>query len=167
LGIDALELTEARRLFEGEAAALAATTIRNEELDEIESILAGCVKENATHQQGRLADRQFHIAIARATRNSAVTAVIENLWDMRYKSPLCAYTLERARRADVLLIVAEHQRILAALRKHDPEAARIAMRDHSAQVIEGLLAATESETVEGAPSNAVKQRHEYRRHLAI
>lgn len=167
LDIGAFELTEARRLFEGEAAALAATTITDEELDEMETIIAEMVNENARNQQGEMADRRFHVAIARATRNTAITAVIENLWDMRYKSPLCVYMLERARRVGVQPMIGEHRKILAALRKHDPKAARKAMRDHLAQVIDGLLAATETDALEGVRTKAVKKRHEYIRRLAV
>jgi GntR family transcriptional repressor for pyruvate dehydrogenase complex len=167
LDIGAFELTEARRLFEGEAAALAATTITDEELEEMEAIIAEMVDENARRQKGEIADRRFHVAIARATRNTAITAVVENLWDMRQKSPLCSYMLERARRVGVQPRIGEHRRILAALRKHDPKGARKAMREHLARVIEGLLAATETDAIEGARTKAVKKRHEYTRRLAV
>jgi GntR family transcriptional regulator, hexuronate regulon transcriptional repressor len=166
-GIGAFELTEARRLFEGEAAALAATTITDEQLQELEAIITEMVDENARKQKGEIADRRFHMAIARATRNSAITTVIENLWDMRYKSPLCAYMLDRARRVGVQPRIGEHRKILAALRKHDSKGARNAMRSHLARVIDGLLAATESDAIEGARTKAVKSRHEYSRRLAI
>jgi GntR family hexuronate regulon transcriptional repressor len=167
LDIGAFELTEARRLFEGEAAALAATTITDEQLAEIESILDEMVKENERKQKGEMADRRFHVAIARATRNSAITAVIENLWDIRYKSPLCAHMLERARRVGVQPRISEHRRILAALRKRDPKAARSAMRDHLGRVIEGLLAATETDALDSARKKAVTKRHEYTRRLSV
>jgi GntR family hexuronate regulon transcriptional repressor len=167
LDIGAFELTEARRLFEGEAAALAATTITDEELGEMEAILEDMINENELKQHGEIADRRFHVAIARATRNTAITTVVENLWDMRYKSPLCVYMLERARRVGVQPRIGEHRDILAALRKHDPKAARKAMRDHLAQVIDGLLAATETDAIEGARTKAVKKRHEYIRRLAV
>jgi len=167
LDIGAFELTEARRLFEGESAALAATTITDEQLQELEAIIAEMVDENARKQKGEIADRRFHVAIARATRNTAITTVIENLWDMRYKSPLCAYMLERARRVGVQPRISEHRKILAALRKHDSKGARKAMRDHLARVIDGLLAATESDAIEGARTKAVRNRHEYSRRLAI
>ena len=79
LDIGAFELTEARRLFEGEAAALAATTITDEQLVEIEAIIADMVKENNRKQTGEMADRRFHVAIARATilrrKQRAVVAV--------------------------------------------------------------------------------------------
>jgi GntR family transcriptional regulator, hexuronate regulon transcriptional repressor len=167
LDIGAFELTEARRLFEGEAAALAATIITDEQLQELEAIIAEMVDENARRQKGEIADRRFHVAIARATRNTAITTVVENLWDMRYKSPLCAYMLERARQVGVQPRISEHRKILAALRKHDSKGARKAMRDHLARVIDGLLAATESDAIEGARTKAVRNRHEYSRRLAI
>jgi GntR family hexuronate regulon transcriptional repressor len=167
LDIGAFELTEARRLFEGEAAALAATIITDEQLQELEAIIAEMVDENARKQKGEIADRRFHVAIARATRNTAITTVVENLWDMRYKSPLCAYMLERARQVGVQPRISEHRKVLAALRKHDSKGARKAMRDHLARVIDGLLAATESDAIEGARTKAVRNRHEYSRRLAI
>jgi GntR family hexuronate regulon transcriptional repressor len=167
LDIGAFELTEARRLFEGEAAALAATTISEERLDELERIVAEMVDENARRQQDWTADRRFHVAIARATRNTAIATVIENLLDMRHKSPLCVYMLERARRVGVQPRVSEHRRILDALRKHDPKAARSAMRDHLARVIEDLLAATEPDALEGAAAKPNRRRQHYSRRLAI
>jgi GntR family transcriptional repressor for pyruvate dehydrogenase complex len=167
LDIGAFELTEARRLFEGEAAALAATTITDEQLQELEAIIAEMVDENARRQKGEIADRRFHVTIARATRNTAIATVIENLWDMRYKSPLCAYMLERARQVGVQPRIGEHRKILAALRKHDSKGARKAMRDHLARVIDGLLVATETDAIEGARTKAVRNRHEYLRRLTI
>lgn len=167
LDIGAFELTEARRLFEGEAAALAATTITAEQLAELETIIADMIKENNRKQTGEMADRRFHVAIARATRNTAITTVIENLWDIRYKSPLCRHMLERARSVGVQPRISEHRRIFAALKKHDPKAARAAMRDHLARVIDGLLVATESEAVDTARKKAVSKRHEYTRRLSV
>ena len=167
LDVGAFELTEARRLFEGEAAALAASTISDDRLEELERIVAEMVDENARKQQDWTADRRFHVAIARATRNTAIATVIENLLDLRHKSPLCVYMLERARRVGVQPRVSEHRRILDALRKHDPKAARAAMRDHLARVIEDLLEATEPDALDGSTVKGTKRRHEYSRRLAI
>ncbi len=167
LDIGAFELMEARRLFEGEAAALAATTITDDCLEELERIVAEMVDENARKQQDWTADRRFHVTIAQSTRNTAIATVIENLLDMRHKSPLCVYMLERARRVGVQPRVSEHRRILVALRKHDPRAARNAMRDHLARVIEDLLAATEPDALHGTSAISTKKRHDYIRRLAI
>jgi GntR family hexuronate regulon transcriptional repressor len=166
LDIGAFELTEARRLFEGEAAALAATQVSEECIEELERIIAEMEDENARGQQDWTADRRFHIAIARATRNTAIATVIENLLDMRHKSPLCVYMLERARRVGVQPRVSEHRRILVALRKRDPRAARNAMRGHLARVIEDVLEATGPEAL-GSTARTTKKRHDYIRRLAI
>jgi GntR family transcriptional repressor for pyruvate dehydrogenase complex len=167
LDIGAFELTEARRLFEGEAAALAATTISDECLMELRDVVAEMADENARNEQGWTADRRFHVTIARATRNTAIAQVIEQLLDMRHKSPLCVYMLERARRVGVQPRVSEHRRILIALRKRDPKAARNAMRDHLARVIEDLLAATEPDARLGASPKSARKRSDYIRRLAI
>src|SRR5258708_32405649 len=94
----------------------------------MEAIITEMVDENARKQKGEIADRRFHVAIARATRNTAITAVIENLWDMRHKSPLCIYMLERARRVGAQPRIGEHRRILAPRPAHRPRRAHTSLR---------------------------------------
>ena len=167
LDIGAFELTEARRLFEGEAAALAALSITELELAALQEQVLQMQRENEENVTGEHADREFHMIIARATRNSAVAAVVEMLWDARYKSPLCAHTLQQARAAGDRPRIDEHQPILDALRRRDSKAARAAMRHHLAEVIEGLLDATESDALERARSSARAQREEVTRRIAV
>lgn len=167
LDIGAFELTEARALFEPEAAALAATTITEAELDALEEILDEMVEENAGAGGGEQADRRFHVAIAQATRNAAIVSVIENLWDARYRSPLCRHMLGRARAVGVKPKIDEHRRLLDALRTRDPQQARRAMREHLERVIEALLAATELEALEKARTEVEAKRVEYARRRVV
>jgi GntR family transcriptional repressor for pyruvate dehydrogenase complex len=167
LDIGAFELTEARALFEGEAAALAAATISDEELARLEEILTEMVQENAGDVRGEQADRRFHVAVAQATRNAAIVSVVETLWDARYRSPLCRHMLDRARAMGVRPRIDEHRRLLDALRSRDPQAARQAMREHLQRVIDGLLAATELDAVERARTEVAAKRSEYARRRAI
>jgi GntR family transcriptional repressor for pyruvate dehydrogenase complex len=167
LDIGAFELTEARRLFEGEAAALAAVSITDEEIAALELLIGDMERENEENVSGEHADREFHLAIARATRNSAVVDVVESLWDARSRSPLCQHMLERARSVGVMPRIDEHQTILAALRERNPKAARKAMRDHLARVIEGLLKATESDAFERARAEVEAKRTDLARRVAI
>jgi len=167
LDIGAFELTEARVLFEPEAAALAATTITAEQLEDLEEILADMVEENAGDVKGEQADRRFHVAIAEATRNAAIVSVIESLWDARYRSPLCRHMLDKARAVGVKPRIDEHRELLDALRTRDPQRARRAMREHLEHVIEGLLAATESEAVERARTEVAAKRNEYARRRVV
>jgi GntR family transcriptional repressor for pyruvate dehydrogenase complex len=161
--ITAFELTEARLLFEGEAAALAATQITEEQLGEIADLVRAIAKENLDPKGTDKADRAFHIAIARATRNNAVLETIEQLWSLRYTSPEAALLHEKARTANVKPVVDEHTAVLDALRRHDPAAARAAMRAHLAAVLESLLFATEERAVEEARRAVRAQRERYSR----
>jgi DNA-binding FadR family transcriptional regulator len=167
LDIGAFELTEARRLFEGEAAALAAVSITDDELAALEKLIVAMERENQEHVSGEHADREFHVTIARATRNSAVVNVVESLWDARYNSPLCAHMLERARSAGVQPRIDEHQVIFEALRRRDPVTARAAMRDHLKRVIDGLLLATENDTLDRARAEVEAKRVELARRVAV
>lgn len=167
LDIGAFELTEARRLFEGETAALAALSITDADLERLEALITDMERENQERVSGEHADREFHLIIARATRNSAIVGVIESLWDARYSSPLCAHMLARAREAGDQPRTDEHQVILAALRERDPAAARAAMRDHLARVIDGLLRATEFDTMERARAEVETKRSELARRVAV
>jgi len=168
LDIGAFELTEARRLFEGESCALAASAITDAELAELEEILGQMVDENAfAVSVGEQADRRFHVTIARATQNAAIVMVVENLWDLRYRSPLCAAMLDRAREVGVRPLIEDHREILEALRHRDPELARKTMRAHLGRVIEDLLTATELDAVARARSDMERRRLEMARRSAI
>ncbi len=163
LDVGAFELTEARRAVEPEVAALAAIAITDAQLAELDRAVADMRRENASGQAGEQADRRFHLTIAEATRNTALTATVEHLWDLRYTSPLCLEMLSRARSAGDLPRIEEHLRILSALRAHDSAAARAAMREHLSRVIDGLLAATESEALEAARRESAQLRERYAR----
>jgi GntR family transcriptional repressor for pyruvate dehydrogenase complex len=164
--ISAFELTEARLLFEGEAAALAATQISDEELAEIEQLVVEIARENNDPRGTEQADRAFHLAIARATRNGAIHDAIERLWDLRSTSPEAVLLHEKARTANIKPVVDEHTAILDALRAHDPASARAAMRGHLTQVIDSLLFATEERQIAEARQAAQAKRNRYARATA-
>lgn len=146
--ITAFELTETRLLFEGEAAALAAQHITDEELDKLDKLVAAIAEENLHTDVTEDADREFHLSIARATRNLGVVATIEQLWRLRSTSPECALLHDKARSAKVRPVVAEHRAIAEALRARDPAAARTAMRAHLSAVMDHLLFTTEARAIE-------------------
>lgn len=153
--VTAFELIEARRLIEGEAAALAATQITDAELDELDGLVEQIADENAREGGTDMADRDFHLLIARATRNAAILHTVEQLWRLRASSPDSALLLAKARAAQVKPVVREHEAIAAALRTRDPAKAREAMRAHLAAVLDYLLFATEEAAIEEA-RNAIE-----------
>lgn len=164
-GISAFELTEARLLFEGEAAALAASQITAEEIAKLEQLLKDMDRENRGQGIREVSDREFHLTIARATRNAAVVRTIEDLWDLRSRSPEAALVYSRARAADVKPVVQEHVAILAALRSRDARRARAAMRAHLSAVLDHLLAATEEKALEDARRALKSTRDRFSRAL--
>jgi len=165
LDTGAFELTEARRIFEGETAALAATAITDEQLQQLAELYAVMADKNTPDEEADRADRQFHLTVAQATQNSAIAGVVESLWDMRYASPLCRAILARA--AIMRPVAREHQSILKTLQARDPKAAREAMRAHLGDVIDALLKATEIDSVEQARSKAAAKRSGYARRARV
>lgn len=159
--ISAFELTEARFLFESEAAALAAKLITDEELDRLDELLVKIERESMLPAER--ADYELHMVIARATRNNAIAKTVEDLWKMRTASPECALLFAKARSAQVKPVVAEHRRIVKALRARDPEQARAAMRAHLGAVMEHLLFTTEEQAVEEARRAVQTTKARFRR----
>ncbi|MHA6721077.1 FadR/GntR family transcriptional regulator [Sphingomonas sp. RS6] len=167
LDVGAFDLTEARILFEGEAAALAAVSITDEQLAELEGIVAEMAAADPEQAEAYDADRRFHVAIANATGNAAVRNVVEYLWDLRTRSPLSATMFDRARRSGVNPRVAEHRPILEALSERDPNAARAAMRGHLRGVVDDLLEATELEIIQRARHEIDSRRDSLARRLEL
>lgn len=159
--ITAFELTEARLIFEGEAAALAASQITDEDVAEIAALVEDIAAENLQPDGAERADRDFHLAIAKATRNTAILNAIEHLWELRSTSPEAALLHEKARTANIKPVVDEHTAVLTALRDRDPSAARAAMRVHLSQVLDSLLFATEERAIEEARLAARARRQRY------
>ena len=159
--ISAFELTEARLLFEAEAAALAASEATDEEIEEIAALVEEIARENLDPRGTDKADRAFHLAIAKATRNTAIFNAISHLWDLRYSSPEAALLHEKARTAHIMPVVEEHTAVLQALRARDPAAARAAMRAHLSAVLDSLLFATEERAVADARRSVAAKRQRY------
>lgn len=153
------ELLEARHAIEGEACALAAARITDETLAELEALVAQMDVEDIAEAEE--ADRRFHLMIAEATQNSAVSTTVASLWEARARSPQYQLLSRKAMAAGVAPRIDEHRDILAALRDRRPEAARTAMRRHLGRVLEAVLAATEVEEVERARAKVAEARARY------
>ncbi len=166
LDIGPFELIEARTLFEGEIAGLAAELVTDDQIKGLKAILDDMEQENLAGVSGELADREFHLSIARVTNNSAIVGALEYLWDVRYHSPLCIRLMSKVRATGVKPIIKEHQKIIDAIASRNPEKAKSAMREHLAGVTEGLLAATEVDAMQRAREEVEKHRKRYGNRVA-
>lgn len=164
-GIDHIspwELTESRALIEGEAAALAATHITEEELQDLKDSLHEMALENDTGDLAEGdADRKFHHIIAQATRNAMLVAVIENMWHVRNNAPVVYRAYRAICDQDGAKRVEEHREIYEALLKRDPKAARAAMHQHFALILNKLISTNEAEQVEQARKQAQEVRQRF------
>ena len=127
------ELLDARRLVEGEIAALAA---RNGKPQDFESIRK-CVLQMEQHVDDftarEAADREFHLRIAKATGNSSLELVVEGLWEQR--AELWGRLQQHFHTHDLALqTIRDHAAIHKAIAAHDADAARSAMHRHISRV---------------------------------
>jgi GntR family transcriptional regulator, hexuronate regulon transcriptional repressor len=163
--VSALELTEARRLFEGEACALAAA-VSDEHIAGLERIARELSNLAATEDGERL-EYDFHLAIAHATRNAAIVAAVEEIWTLRRQFPDCSGQLRRVRLADPKSFAEDHHRIVAALRDRDPKEARRVIHDHLNRTVETLLSMAERDALERTRREMAQRRDELMRRTTI
>ncbi len=156
--VSAFELTEARTLFESEAAALAARDISDETLSLLEEYLE---ELGSSDGQVEMADREFHRTIAAASGNAAVRYVVDVLWRIRMESREVREVYDAVCHDDAEEREAEHRAILDALRARDPAAARTAMREHFRRLIESMLDVTEEQALEELRRKAHESRERF------
>jgi DNA-binding FadR family transcriptional regulator len=156
------ELLEARRAIEGEACAMAASRITNEQLAQLTQLVKEMRDENKRSvESSEDADRRFHELIATATENSGMIAAVQMLWDARVRSPQNRSMSAKVRALGIKPRIDEHVAILNALKKHDATAARTAMRDHLTRVLEATFEATETEELEKARAQIDAKRKRF------
>lgn len=139
--VSPFEVTEARSLFESEAAALAASVITPEALERLEYLVRSMGGSNPD-LDADAADREFHRVIAASANNVAVLHTIETLWRMRTEQPQVMAAHKAICEIDDSSRVEEHMAILHALQARDPSGARRAMRAHFNRLLSAMLDAS-------------------------
>ncbi|MBU2886708.1 FadR family transcriptional regulator [Gilvimarinus agarilyticus] len=129
-GVGPFEILEIRYILEAEACALAAARITDEEIAKLKVALQDMAEEEKHEDASEKADWTFHKIIADASQNSAISAVVDWLWQLRNESELSTAFLERLRKEGVHPSIDDHKRIIEALEQRNPEKARNAMRVH-------------------------------------
>lgn len=125
-----LEVIRARRLVEGEIAALAAQAIRPEHLQALQQALAAMVQDADAGRPPLEGDRAFHLTLAAACGNAVLSDTVTRFWDAR-KGPLFKRLGDHFETpVSWRCAIDEHHRILSALQAGDAEGARLAMQHH-------------------------------------
>lgn len=129
-----------REVLEGLAARLAAGRIERSEVDRLEASFRGIKGPNtaALVRQYVQRDRAFHARLVKVAGNEQLTAALESVYMMffAYQDGLVRPPAET---------LPEHQAILEALGRRDPEASEAAMRRHLRRSMERLKAQAEAE----------------------
>ncbi|MCC8400615.1 FadR family transcriptional regulator [Paraburkholderia sp. MMS20-SJTN17] len=131
-----IETLRARSVIESGIAALAAAERKDSDLDRLFGALRAMCENMDDKAANEAADRDFHLAIARATGNEMLVLVVTAMWDNSRADPLWK-KIEEHFHTPALRAASQndHQRIFAAIMTRDASAARTAMQAHLARVI--------------------------------
>jgi GntR family transcriptional regulator, uxu operon transcriptional repressor len=127
------ELLAARKLVEGEIAALAAKNATSADAASLRASVERLEAKVGDFAAREAEDRDFHVLLANATGNGSLELVVEGLWNQRAelwgRLQRHFHTAELAERT-----IRDHAAIAAAVASRDPEGARAAMHRHLARV---------------------------------
>jgi DNA-binding FadR family transcriptional regulator len=125
-----LELIRARRVIEGEIAAIAAKEAKRKHVTAIRDAIELMDEDTARGIAPTLGDRAFHTAIAEAAGNTVLVDTVQTFWDAR-RGPLFERLGDWFENVPSWqTAIREHEAIYEAIRAHDAPAARAAMQDH-------------------------------------
>jgi DNA-binding FadR family transcriptional regulator len=131
-----LQLFEARKIVEVGIVALAAQRITAAEIQELETCLEKSLKASDNPRAFLEADLELHKRIVTAAQNPLLGRFMDSISQLGLVS--------RSRTTEIPGLIkqsaADHQAIVAALKAHDPEAARQAMLRHLDNVEQKLKA---------------------------
>lgn len=134
------ELLQARQLIESNIAEFAATQVTKQDIVHLMAI-----QENA-RQEERFRDSQwdlkFHVQIALATQNTAMATIVEKMWSQRAHNPYWIKLHEHIDERPIDSWCDDHDKILKALMRKDPNAAKLAMWQHLENTKQMLFNAT-------------------------
>jgi DNA-binding FadR family transcriptional regulator len=125
-----LELIRARRVVEGETAAIAALTAKRKDIETMTHAIDSMRELAGRNVMPLESDRAFHLAIVECGGNAVLAETVQGFWDSR-RGPIFTrlggyFESARSWRS----AIAEHEAIRDAIAAHDPEGARKAMHAH-------------------------------------
>ena len=143
VGPGPFELLSARKLIEGEIAALAAPNATEHDIEGL--------RQNVKRMEANVddfairedTDRDFHLRLAKAAGNGSLELVVEGLWAQRAelwgRMQQHFHTPELAQQT-----IRDHASIVNAIATRDAAGARAAMRRHIARVVQEFERGLES-----------------------
>ncbi|KAB8306436.1 MULTISPECIES: transcriptional regulator ExuR [Rahnella] len=134
------ELLQARQLIESNIAEFAATQVTKQDIMRLMEI-----QEHA-RQEDRFRDSEwdlkFHVQVAQATQNNALSTIVEKMWSQRLHNPYWRKLHEHIDEKSIESWCEDHDLILKALIRRDPHASKLAMWQHLENTKQMLFRAT-------------------------
>lgn len=134
------ELLQARQLLESNIAEFAATQVTKQDIVALMKIQKEALKEDRSRDSQW--DKNFHIQVAKATQNSVLIILVEQLWVHREQNPYWRKLHEHVDAKEIDSWCDDHDKILKALIRKDPKAAKLAMWQHLENTKKMLFRAT-------------------------
>ncbi|MEH0739942.1 FCD domain-containing protein [Vibrio cholerae] len=138
--IGPFELLQARQVLESQIASFAAQNVTKNDISKLREALDTERKQLETGFGDYDGDEMFHLTIAEASQNSVLSDIVQDLWARRDESSM--WRQLHARITDINYRKAwleDHEVILRALQRRDPEGARKAMWQHLENVKQTLF----------------------------
>jgi GntR family transcriptional regulator, transcriptional repressor for pyruvate dehydrogenase complex len=136
--VSSRELLDARLGIEPAIAASAAVTAQPSDIAYMK--MSAEKRENTKLPEAyNLWDHQFHLAIAEATRNPIMVALLEQLNSLRRAPTWTSYKKDRMKEPHYSASKRQHREIIAAIEQHDSARAFQAMKNHILGVHEGFF----------------------------
>jgi DNA-binding FadR family transcriptional regulator len=149
------ELLKARLLIEGETAADAALYASSSDLNKIEKTLEQMRRMVEGKVNAQVSDREFHVAIGEAAKNSVLASIINGLWAGMFAPMYHRLSVRAGLDQHQAAALQDHEAIFNAISARDPNEARRAMRRHLQHVEEHLTSdGAEPEASERVPATA-------------
>lgn len=127
------ELLNARKLVEGEIAALAAAMAGEADVKALQETVERMTKHVDDFAIREDADRVFHLRLAEATGNGSLVVVVEGLWNQR--AELWGRMQQHFHTTDLAQqTIRDHAAIVRAVAARDAAGARAAMHRHLSRV---------------------------------
>ncbi len=127
-----VSLVEVREILEPEIAARAATRVEEQDLASMREAIAIMDRSRQDPDAFIEADLDFHLALAEAAGNPIILSLIDSIVGVLWEQRMRIFGVQGGPQRGQY----HHKRILDAIKRHDPEAARQAMRAHLQQVRE-------------------------------
>lgn len=147
-GPSPFEIVQARIAIETDIAAAAAENATPETLSSLDETIGMMRADLASQRDTRDTDRLFHIRLAEMAGNSVLTGIVSDLWSHMTAPVFNRLGVNTGLRDTDTETIAEHIRIIDAVREGDAQRARDAMAQHLERVRSVLLGGPAREDME-------------------